>query len=103
MSEEEWEKICADTGPRHQAVGAEGFWAPKGGADWSWAVLLKRLRLIRGLNQRQLAGMAGIVQSHVAKAESGSDVRMSTIVRLIAALGCRLSLRVRPIKPFELR
>lgn len=81
----------------------EEFWPPKGGSDWPWPLLLKRLRLMRGLTQRGLAEEAGIAQSHVAKAESGADVRLSTMNRLIGALGCRLSLRVRPVRPFEIR
>jgi DNA-binding Xre family transcriptional regulator len=103
MNQEAWDSLCEDMTPRKPPVDAQGFWSPEGGLDWTWPVLLRRLRLMRGLNQRQLAEEAGIVQSHVAKAESGSDVRLSTIVRLIKALGCRLSLRVQPIKPFELR
>ena len=49
---------------------------------------------MRGLTQRELAEKTGVVQSHVSKAESGSDVRLSTIARLIAVLDCRMSLRV---------
>lgn len=103
MSEEEWDRLCGDMGPRQQPVDAQGFWSPKGGSDWPWPVLLRRLRLVRGVTQSRLAADAGIVQSHVAKAESGSDVRLSTIVRLIGALGCRLSLRVKPVVPFQIR
>ena len=103
MSDEEWDCLCADMVPHQPPVDTQGFWSPQGSLDWTWPVLLKRLRWMRGLNQRQLAEEAGVAQSHVAKAESGADVRLSTIVRLIAALGCRLSLRVRPIKPFESR
>lgn len=88
---------------RKPPLDAQGFWSPEGGLDWPWPVLLRRLRLMRGLTQRQLAEKTGLVQSHVAKAESGADVRLSTIARLIDALDCRLALRVRPIKPFESR
>lgn len=56
MSEEEWDKICADTGPRQPPVNAEGFWSPKGGADWPWPVMLKRLRLMRGPSYRSRCG-----------------------------------------------
>jgi len=87
MSEEEWDAICADLSPRQPPVDAEGFWTPKGSADWTWPVLLKRLRVMRGLTQKSLAEEAGIVQSHVAKAEAGSEVYWST----------------RPIVPFEIR
>lgn len=103
MSEEEWDKLCVDTGDRKPPVDEQGYWAPRGAGDWDWPMLLRRLRLMRGLTQVQLAVEAGVVQSHVAKAESGSDVRLSTVQRLIRALGCRLSLRVRPVTPFEIR
>lgn len=82
---------------------ADGLWSPDGGLDWSCAVLLRRLRRLRGLTQRQLAAQAGIVQSHVSKAESGADLHFSMVTRLIEALECRLVLRVLPVKPFELR
>lgn len=88
---------------RKPQIDGQGFWSPEGGCDWPWPVLLRRLRLMRGLNQRQLAEKAGMVQSHVAKAESGVDVRLSTIERLIAAMECRVSFRVRPITPFPSR
>jgi DNA-binding Xre family transcriptional regulator len=82
---------------------SDGFWAPDGALDWPAPVLLKRLRLMRGLTQKELAQRAQVVQSHVSKTEAGSDVRLSTMLRLIDALGCRLSLRVRPVTPFEMR
>lgn len=84
-------------------VDEQGFWAPKGGADWEPAVLVKRLRVLRGLTQRQLAAQAGVVQSHVSKTESGADIHASTLTRFVEALGCRLVLRVRPVVPFEVR
>lgn len=88
---------------RKSPIDDGGFWSPEGGSDWPWPVLLKRLRLMRGLSQRQLAERAGVVQSHVAKAEAGADIRMSTLERLIGAMGCRTTVRVRPFEPFELR
>ncbi len=81
-------------------IDGQGFWSPEGGLDWTWPVLLRRLSRLRHLTQRQLAEKAGMVQSHVAKAESGADVRWSTIVRLVEALDCCLSLRVRQNAPF---
>jgi transcriptional regulator with XRE-family HTH domain len=82
---------------------SEGFWTPDGSLDWTCPVLLKRLRLMRRLTQRELAEKADIVQSHISKAESGSDVRLSTMFRIVEALECRLALRVKPITPFEIR
>jgi DNA-binding Xre family transcriptional regulator len=86
-----------------RAFDAEGFWSPDGALDWTCPVLLKRVRLMRGLTQRELAARAQVVQSHVSKAESGCDIRLSTIIRLVDALECRLALRVRPTTPFEVR
>jgi len=84
-------------------VDEQGYWTPKGGSDWGPAVLVKRLRLMRGMTQRDLAAKAGVVQSHVSKTEAGADVHASTLTRLVEALGCRLALRVRPVVPFEVR
>lgn len=100
MSEEEWDKLCLDRKP---AIDERGYWTPRGSEDWDWRTLLKRLRLMRGATRRKVALDARMAQSQVAKAESGADVRLSTVTRLIAALGCRLSLRVRPVTPFEIR
>lgn len=100
MSEEEWDRLCLDRKP---PIDEQGYWAPRDAGEWDWWTLQKRLRLMRGVTQRQLAHGAKMVQSHVAKAESGADVRLSTVIRLIGALGCRLSLRVRPVRPFEVR
>lgn len=81
----------------------QGYWAPKGGSDWGPSDLVKRLRLMRGLTQDQLAAQSGVAQSHVSKAERGADVRASTLRRLVEGMGCRLDLRVRPVVPFEVR
>lgn len=81
----------------------QGYWAPKGGTDMGPADLVKRLRLMRGLSQRQLAVQAGVKQSHVCRLETGADLRASTLARLVVALGCKLDLRVRPVVPFEVR
>lgn len=82
-------------------VDEQGYWVPKGGTGLGPADLVRRLRLMRGLTQRELAVKASVVQSHVSKTEAGADVRASTLTRLVEALGCRLDLRVRPIVPFE--
>ena len=72
MSEEEWDRLCEDRVPGRPLVDAQGFWSPQGSLDWTWPVLVKRLRWMRGLNQRQLAEEAGMAQSHVAKTGSGA-------------------------------
>ncbi len=79
------ERIRDDLRAWKPPIDGQGFWSPEGGLEWTWPVLLKRLRRLRHLTQRQLAEKTGMVQSHVAKAESGADVRLSTIVRLTSA------------------
>lgn len=81
----------------------QGYWTPKGATDLPPADLVKRLRLMRGLSQSELAAQAGVVQSQVSRTEAGADVRASTLTRLVEALGCRLDFRVRPVVPFEVR
>ncbi|MBI5247421.1 MAG: helix-turn-helix transcriptional regulator [Elusimicrobia bacterium] len=88
---------------RGAPIDAQGFWSPEGALDWPARILLRRLRLMRGWTQKGLAERAGMAQSHVAKSEAGQDIRLRTLEKLVAALGCRLSLRVRPIVPFEVR
>lgn len=50
------------------------------------------LRLRRGLqmSQLQLARCAGVPRSLVGRVESGGDVQVSSVRRLLAALGCGL-------------
>ncbi len=60
-------------------------------AEWkelSPAEQIRRLRLRFGLNQRELAQAAGVPASLVCRAESGADVRLSTLRRLFAAVDC---------------
>jgi transcriptional regulator with XRE-family HTH domain len=42
------------------------------------------------LNRKQLAAKAGVSASLIGRAEKGADVRLSTLIKLYAALGCRL-------------
>lgn len=64
--------------------------APAAFASWDAGECLRRLRLRFGLNRRQLAAKAGVSASLVGRAEKGADVRLSTLKKLYAALGCRL-------------
>lgn len=49
---------------------------------------LSRLRLDRGLSQRQLGNLAGTTQSHIARIEKGTcDPQASTVKRIAVALG----------------
>lgn len=73
---------------REALVHAEA--APAEFASWSSHECLRRLRLRYHLNRKQLAAKAGVSASLVGRAEKGADVRLSTLRRLYAALGCRL-------------
>jgi transcriptional regulator with XRE-family HTH domain len=56
------------------------------------AELFRRLRLDRGISQLQAADHAGVNASVVARAEAGSDAKLSTWDKLFAGLGYRLQL-----------
>ena len=64
--------------------------APAEFASWPPHECLRRLRLCSGLNRKQLAAKAGVSASLIGRAEKGADVRLSTLIKLYAALGCRL-------------
>lgn len=68
---------------------AHGEAAPAEFAAWPLPVLLRRLRIRFGLNRRQLAAKAGVSASLVGRAEKGADVRVSTLRKIFAAVGCR--------------
>jgi transcriptional regulator with XRE-family HTH domain len=55
------------------------------------AEALRRWREVRGLSQRALAEKTGLTYVHIARLElAQSDPRLSTLVRLAAALEIRL-------------
>ena len=66
--------------------------APAAFASWPPHEVLRRLRVRFRLTRKALAAKAGVSPSLVGRAEKGSDVRLSTLTRLYAALGCRLLL-----------
>jgi DNA-binding Xre family transcriptional regulator len=60
------------------------------------AVRLAELRQFRGLSQEELAGRAGVGQANIARIEGrGDDIKVSTLARIVSALGASLSLRAR--------
>ena len=65
--------------------------APAEFASWPPHECLRRLRLCFGLNRKQLAAKAGVSASLIGRAEKGADVRLSTLRKLYAALGGRLT------------
>jgi transcriptional regulator with XRE-family HTH domain len=54
---------------------------------------IRRARQARKWSQQALAERAGLPQSHIAKLESGCDVRSSTLLRVASALGLNVELR----------
>ena len=68
---------------------AHGESAPKDFASWPLHECLRRLRIRFGLNKKELAAKAGVSASLVGRAEKGADMRVSTLRKLYAALGCR--------------
>ena len=58
------------------------------------AVQLAELRRLRRLSQSQVAGRAGIKQAAIARIEGRGDILLSTLHRVVSAMGGRLSIRV---------
>lgn len=63
--------------------------APTVFSSWTTENGLRRLRMRFGLTRKDLAAKAGVSASLVGRAEKGADIRLSTLKRLYAALGCR--------------
>jgi predicted transcriptional regulator len=58
-------------------------------------VQLVERRRVFGLSQTEVAARMGTSQSAVARLESGdADVKLSTIERYVAALGCQIDWRL---------
>lgn len=54
-------------------------------------------RAVRKLSQRDLAELCGTTQSAIARFEAGTrPPRLDTLLRMAAALDCRLDVRLRP-------
>ncbi len=58
-------------------------------------ILLRRLREVRELTQERLAFELGIRQATISKLERRTDVYVSTLTKVVAALGGRLEIRAR--------
>ena len=55
-------------------------------------IVLRSLRQSRGLTQAQLGEMLGVSQKRIARIEAAPEVTaFDQIARIVAALGCRLS------------
>src|SRR4051794_27907342 len=56
-----------------------------------WGATLRKARRRAGLTQRQLAGLAGVPQSTVARVEAGTHVpKVDTLDQLLRAAGMQL-------------
>lgn len=56
---------------------------------WNFPYALRRLRIRFGLKRWQVAALAGVSASVVGRAESGADIRLSTLAKIFGAFGCR--------------
>lgn len=57
-------------------------------------VLLRELRELMKMTQKQLGDAMGVGQAHVSKVEHRSDASLSTLTRMVEAMGGRLELFV---------
>lgn len=81
---------------------AEGCWRPPSYAKVDGVGgLLSALRRVLRLPQSDLAERSGLGQGDVSRIESGGDARLSTLVRLFAALEFELVIRARPLRPMR--
>ena len=59
------------------------------------AVRLSELRQIMGNSQEEVAERAGVGQANISRIESRGDLKISTLTRVVEAMGASLSIRVR--------
>lgn len=59
------------------------------------AVRLAELRQGRGLSQEELAVRAGVGQANISRIEGRDDLKISTLARIVEAMGGSLSIRAR--------
>lgn len=59
------------------------------------SVRLAELRQARGLSQAELAKRAGVKQANISRIEGREDLKISTLARVVEAMGGTLSIRAR--------
>jgi DNA-binding Xre family transcriptional regulator len=59
------------------------------------AVRLAELRQSLGISQEELAARAGVGQANISRIESRDDLKLSTLARIVEAMGASLSIRAR--------
>ena len=63
--------------------------------DLDPAYQVARLRIMRGLTQKELADLVGTKQPSIARLESGNDLpRLSFLRRVVEALGGRVTITI---------
>lgn len=63
--------------------------APAEWSGWTLGYAVRRLRIRFGLNQKQMAYLAGVPPSVLCRVEREQDVRLSSLRKIFAAVGCR--------------
>jgi len=66
-----------------------------GRTDPASAVRLAELRQILGISQGELAERAGVGQANISRIEGRDDLKISTLARIVEAMGASLSIRAR--------
>lgn len=84
-------RLIEPADPVREAL-VHGEAVPSEWRGWPTGEALRRLRLRFGLKKKDLAARAGVSPSLVGRAEKGADIRLSTLRRLYAAVGCRLQI-----------
>lgn len=69
---------------------------PAGGPECEVAKALVRARLDAGLTQKDVAGRMGVMQSNIARLESGANVSVRSIARYARAVGRPILLEFSP-------
>jgi DNA-binding Xre family transcriptional regulator len=59
------------------------------------AVRLAELRQSRGLSQAELAERVGVKQANISRIEGRDDLKVSTLAKVVEAMGATLSIRAR--------
>jgi DNA-binding Xre family transcriptional regulator len=59
------------------------------------AVRLAELRQSRGLSQAELAERVGVKQANISRIEGREDLKISTLAKVVEAMGATLSIRAR--------
>jgi transcriptional regulator with XRE-family HTH domain len=59
------------------------------------SVRLVELRQLLRISQEELAARAGVGQANISRIESRDDLKISTLARIVKAMGASLSIRAR--------